>query len=157
MNELKSVEDGSLLLVRQTSVCDLDFMGYLFFSWKYLSLYCFHWIFILISWLQWPVIESCLLFKTNGILKFQLAISIWKSFHGFQPFLQAFSEVNEYPWQAGLVSKGGSYVWCGGSLVNSRWVLTAAHCTVGDSPSSIQVYVYTLNELFFLNDWIHSL
>ena len=69
----------------------------------------------------------------------------------FPPFLKAFSEVNEYPWQAGLVNKGGSYVWCGGSLVNSRWVLTAAHCTFGlsDSPSSIQVYMrdtYLMNK-----------
>jgi len=49
------------------------------------------------------------------------------------------AEVNEYPWQAGLVSTGSTKPWCGGSLVNSKWVLTAAHCTAGENANSIQI------------------
>jgi len=46
------------------------------------------------------------------------------------------TEVNEYPWQAGIVSRGGNYVWCGGALISDQWVLTAAHCI---SNSRVQV------------------
>merc|ERR1712142_109104 len=49
------------------------------------------------------------------------------------------TEVNEYPWQAGIVSKRGKSVWCGGTLISDLWIMTAAHCTKGESASGIQV------------------
>ena len=40
------------------------------------------------------------------------------------------AEVNEYPWMAllRLKSQGNSGFFCGGSLISSRWILTAQHC-----------------------------
>jgi len=32
------------------------------------------------------------------------------------------------PWQVGLTSPGRTKPWCGGTLINSRYVLSAAHC-----------------------------
>jgi len=49
------------------------------------------------------------------------------------------TEVNEYPWQVALVSPGSSFIFCGGSLINDKYVLTAAHCTAGKSASSLNV------------------
>ena len=49
------------------------------------------------------------------------------------------TEVNEYPWMAGLVSSGGSRVWCGATLISTEWVMTAAHCTESEEPENIEV------------------
>ena len=35
---------------------------------------------------------------------------------------------NEFPWQVGLVSSTGTRPFCGGTLISSDTVLTAAHC-----------------------------
>ena len=54
------------------------------------------------------------------------------------------AERNEYPWQVGLKlkpSRGMKAAFCGGSLISSQHILTAAHCTERRSASSIIAFL----------------
>jgi secreted trypsin-like serine protease len=62
-----------------------------------------------------------------------------------QPRIVGGSEVpiSQYPWQAAVVAAGTGDAhprqFCGGSLITSRIVITAAHCVYGASASQIDV------------------
>ncbi|KAM9376198.1 coagulation factor IXa [Pholidichthys leucotaenia] len=34
----------------------------------------------------------------------------------------------EIPWQVALIARQGNHLFCGGSILNEHWVITAAHC-----------------------------
>jgi secreted trypsin-like serine protease len=53
------------------------------------------------------------------------------------------SRPGENPWQVSLRrgSSSGSRHFCGGVIINQNWILTAAHCTEGESAGNIYVVV----------------
>jgi secreted trypsin-like serine protease len=47
----------------------------------------------------------------------------------------------EYPWQASIRRKSTNSHFCGGSIINENWILTAAHCMDGETPNQVSVVV----------------
>ncbi|XP_041778114.1 CLIP domain-containing serine protease 2-like [Anopheles merus] len=56
----------------------------------------------------------------------------------------------QFPWMALLKSKAGSF-FCGGTLINERYVLTAAHCLVNNDVASVRLGEYDLNSTIDCN------
>ena len=47
--------------------------------------------------------------------------------------------INAWPWQAMLLKYESRRQFCGGTLIDPFWVVTAAHCIAAQWPSSIFV------------------
>jgi secreted trypsin-like serine protease len=47
----------------------------------------------------------------------------------------------EFPWQVSVRRKSTNGHFCGGMIINERWILTAAHCMDGETPGIVSIVV----------------
>ncbi|MCA9550979.1 MAG: trypsin-like serine protease [Myxococcales bacterium] len=48
------------------------------------------------------------------------------------------ASITDYPWQISLQTSSGSH-FCGGSIIDANWILTANHCVQGETASQLRI------------------
>ncbi|KYB29441.1 hypothetical protein TcasGA2_TC031984 [Tribolium castaneum] len=62
----------------------------------------------------------------------------------------------DYPWQVALYNKTSKVLLCGGSLLNQRVILTAAHCITDDTGKLLNKETYTVAVGKYYRKYDHS-
>ena len=96
------------------------------------------------------VINVLLLFVVINSAASQINLLNNKQFCGFQHTDDYYRDndniaIDEFPWMAQILYNSKKEILCTGSLINYRYVLTAAHCIVLKSPAPVAVRLGDFN------------
>ncbi|CAF0960735.1 unnamed protein product [Rotaria sordida] len=58
----------------------------------------------------------------------------------------------DWPWLISM-QRRGSHI-CGGSLINDEWIITAAHCVVGNLDTSVYDIIFGLHDRLAPDPWV---
>lgn len=77
------------------------------------------------------------------LVTFACSASWAKSVNTVQPRIIGGSpaSISNYPWMTALTDPADDSQFCGGSLIRADWVITAAHCVEGATPSEVDVFI----------------
>jgi secreted trypsin-like serine protease len=62
------------------------------------------------------------------------------------------SKRGDWPWQISM-QRNGNHI-CGGSLINDQWIVTAAHCVVGNTNPNVYRIVFGLHDRLVSDSWV---
>ena len=53
-------------------------------------------------------------------------------------------DISQAPWIVSIQESGSHF--CGGSIINAEWILTAAHCVVANEPTDLIIHAGATNQ-----------
>lgn len=61
-------------------------------------------------------------------------------------------DIIDVPWQVSLknIANGNNH-FCGGSIISDMWIITAAHCVVGQNANNIKIHAGVSNQTQLTN------
>jgi secreted trypsin-like serine protease len=82
--------------------------------------------------------------ETNGLSAVEQRISNLEAQVSYRIVGGVVAKDKAWPWQVIFFENvSGGYIYCGGSIINRKWILTAAHCIESTNPDQYALYEET--------------
>ncbi|MBL6447674.1 trypsin-like serine protease [Fulvivirga sp. 29W222] len=58
-------------------------------------------------------------------------------------------DISERPWQVALIAKSNGFQFCGGTIIDENWIVSANHCINGATADAVQIFAGSTDKTDF--------